>query len=178
MGVRTGLVKRAARSIIEKHYARLTLDFETNKKVCDEVAVIPSKRLRNKIAGFISHLMKRIQRGPVRGISLKLQEEERERRMDFVPPKSALDQDRIEVDKDTLNMLKSLNFPELHGIAEASFRNRRFAGRPGERRGERRDRDNNRDERDSRDQRPRRDGGERGAAAARKAAVAAASAQE
>jgi small subunit ribosomal protein S17e len=49
------------------------------------VAIIPSKRMRNKIAGFVTHLMKRIQRGPVRGISLKLQEEERERRLDFVP---------------------------------------------------------------------------------------------
>jgi small subunit ribosomal protein S17e len=39
------------------------------------VAVVPSKRLRNKIAGFATHLMKRIQVGPVRGISLKLQEE-------------------------------------------------------------------------------------------------------
>ena len=35
--------------------------------------MIPSKRMRNKIAGFVTHLMKRIQRGPVRGISLKLQ---------------------------------------------------------------------------------------------------------
>lgn len=61
------------------------MDFHTNKRVCDEVAIIPSKRMRNKIAGFVTHLMKRIQRGPVRGISLKLQEEERERRMDFVP---------------------------------------------------------------------------------------------
>lgn len=84
-GVRTKTVKKSARAIIEKYYSRLTMDFHTNKRVCDEVAIIPSKRMRNKIAGFVTHLMKRIQRGPVRGISLKLQEEERERRMDFVP---------------------------------------------------------------------------------------------
>lgn len=117
--VRTNLVKKAARSIIEKYYSRLTFDFDTNKKVCEEVAVIPSKRLRNKIAGFITHLMKRIQRGPVRGISLKLQEEERERRMDFVPDVSCLDKDTIEVDQETIDMLKSIDFPEVGGVVHS-----------------------------------------------------------
>merc|ERR1712080_724910 len=65
-----------SKKIIERYYQRLTLDFNTNKRICDEVALIPSKRLRNKIAGFTTHMMKRISRGPVKGISLKLQEEE------------------------------------------------------------------------------------------------------
>lgn len=109
-------MKRASRLLIEKYYPRLTLDFQTNKRLCDEVAIIPSKRLRNKIAGFTSHLMRRIQRGPVRGISFKLQEEERERKDNYVPEVSALNLDSIEIDIETKNMLKSLNFAELTGI--------------------------------------------------------------
>ena len=116
MGVRTKTVKRSARIIVEKYYPRLTLDFHTNKRICDEVAIIPSKRMRNKIAGFTTHLMKRIQRGPVRNISLKLQEEERERRMDFVPEVSALEQEFIEVDADTRDMLEAINFKDLAGV--------------------------------------------------------------
>ena len=52
--------------------------------------------------------MKRIQRGPVRGISLKLQEEERERRMDFVPTVSAIALETIQVDQDTNDLLEHL----------------------------------------------------------------------
>lgn len=76
----------------------MTMDFQTNKRLCDEVAIIPTKRLRNKIAGFATHLMRRIQKGPVPGISFKLQEEERERKDNFVPEVSALSVSTIEID--------------------------------------------------------------------------------
>ncbi|KAF9202342.1 vacuolar transporter chaperone [Haplosporangium sp. Z 27] len=114
--VRTKTVKRASKVLIEKYYPRLTLDFQTNKKIASEVAIIPSKRLRNKIAGFTTHLMKRIQRGPVRGISFKLQEEERERKDNYIPEFSALDTSAIEIDTETQNLLKSLNFEDLAGV--------------------------------------------------------------
>eukprot|EP00602_Paraphysomonas_sp_CaronLab_P005474 CAMPEP_0185023942 /NCGR_PEP_ID=MMETSP1103-20130426/6662_1 /TAXON_ID=36769 /ORGANISM="Paraphysomonas bandaiensis, Strain Caron Lab Isolate" /LENGTH=127 /DNA_ID=CAMNT_0027556745 /DNA_START=50 /DNA_END=433 /DNA_ORIENTATION=+ len=123
MGVRTKTVKKSSRVIIEKYYSRLTLDFHVNKRVVGEVAVVPSKRMRNKIAGFITHLMKRIQRGPVRGISLKLQEEERERRLDFVPEKSAIEQDIIIIDSDTRDMLEAMDFKDLPGISVVNGNN-------------------------------------------------------
>jgi len=115
--VRTKTTKRASRVLIEKYYPRLTLDFHTNKRIIDEVAVVPSKRLRNKISGFTTHLMKRIQRGPVRGISFKLQEEERERKDNYVPEVSALDTSAmvggLEVDQDTKDLLQALNFDSI-----------------------------------------------------------------
>ncbi|XP_075261899.1 small ribosomal subunit protein eS17-like [Convolutriloba macropyga] len=115
--VRTKTVKRAARVLINKYYSKLSADFHYNKMVCGTVAVIPSKKLRNQIAGYVTHLMRRIEKGSdVRGISLKLQEEERERRYDIVPVQSALDQETIEVDKDTHEMLKQLGFGTIQNL--------------------------------------------------------------
>jgi small subunit ribosomal protein S17e len=90
----------------------MSTDFHYNKRVLDDVAVIPSKRIRNKIAGYASRLMRRIQNGPVRGISLKLQEEERERKMEFVPKESEFKMGGP-IDEDTKKMLEELNLGKL-----------------------------------------------------------------
>jgi len=175
--VRTKLIKRAARIMIEKYFARLTLDFDTNKKIAEEVAVIPSKRLRNQIAGFVTHLMKRIQRGgSVRGISLKLQEEERERRLDFIPEKSILDVDTVEIDADTADLLKSIDFGDLSGaVVQSQQHTGGFVKRPAGERKPRRDgeRGGERKERGERKPRP----GKNEAAPAPAAAAPAAAAQ-
>ena len=120
--VRTKTVKKAAKVIIEKYYTKLNLDFHTNKRIIEEVALIPSKPLRNKIAGFITHLMKRLQRSTVRGISIKLQEEERERRDNYVPDISALEQDIIEVDAETKDMLKMMDSANIPGLQVTNAR--------------------------------------------------------
>ena len=91
----------------------MSKDFHYNKRVCDDVAVIPTKRIRNKVAGYATILMKRIEKGPVRGISLKLQEEERERKMEFIPKKSEFEVNSLKLDNDTQDMLRALNLERL-----------------------------------------------------------------
>ena len=113
--VRTKTVKRAARELIEKYYSKLTLDFHVNKKILESVAQVSTKRLRNKIAGFTTHLMKRIQKGPVRGISLKIQEEEREKLYNTAPKQSrvTMEPGKVKVEQDVIDMLSEFGYNKL-----------------------------------------------------------------
>merc|ERR1712110_995717 len=87
------------------------LCIDVGRNICHGSDSVEFKRLRNQIAGFITHLMKRIRAGPVRGISIKLQEEERERRDNYVPEISALeDETLLNVDVNVQAMIKSMDF--------------------------------------------------------------------
>ena len=54
--IRTELIKRSAEQAIETYPNKFSTDFETNKKQLDEVARIPSNKIRNQIAGYITRL--------------------------------------------------------------------------------------------------------------------------
>jgi small subunit ribosomal protein S17e len=68
--------------------------------------------------------MKRIAKGPVRNISLKLQEEERERRLDFVPEVSALEQETIAIDRETRDLLETMGYGSLSGVVVSNSADR------------------------------------------------------
>jgi len=54
--VRTDLVKRIARELVERFPDKFTTDFETNKKLLESLTNISSKNLRNRVAGYITRL--------------------------------------------------------------------------------------------------------------------------
>jgi len=59
--VRPEKVKRIARELIRKFPDKFTADFEENKKILSSIALIPSARLRNSIAGYITRLVSILQ---------------------------------------------------------------------------------------------------------------------
>lgn len=56
--VRTSLVKRTARRLLEEYGDLFRRDFEHNKRVVSQLIDYRSKKLRNQIAGYITHLLK------------------------------------------------------------------------------------------------------------------------
>lgn len=123
--IKNKTIKRAAREILEKYYGKLTNDFYLNKKIVEQVSDAQTKKIRNQIAGYTTILLKRIQKGPVKGISLKVQEEQREKKLDTIPEKSNIDitNTEVKIDESAKQMLKSINmFNKLEGFLKVEER--------------------------------------------------------
>ncbi len=55
--IRSKYLKRMARKLLEVD--GFTTDFEKNKKRIVEIADVPSKKMRNRVIGYIIHLLKK-----------------------------------------------------------------------------------------------------------------------
>jgi small subunit ribosomal protein S17e len=56
--VRTEMIKRISNELIDRYEKSFTIDFEQNKQFLKEIGLDVSKKLRNKIAGYVTTLMK------------------------------------------------------------------------------------------------------------------------
>ncbi len=56
--IRTGFVKRAADKLMKTHEGGFSKKFDDNKKLVSERADVPTKKLRNLIAGYITKRVK------------------------------------------------------------------------------------------------------------------------
>lgn len=55
--VRPEKIKRIARELLRRYPDKFTTNFEENKKIISSIALVPSTRLRNSVAGYITRLV-------------------------------------------------------------------------------------------------------------------------
>ncbi|MDY6776482.1 MAG: 30S ribosomal protein S17e [Candidatus Nanohaloarchaea archaeon] len=55
--VRPKHVKRLARNLVDKEGDRFEKDFDHNKEVLKEMDLVESKKLRNRVAGYIINVL-------------------------------------------------------------------------------------------------------------------------
>jgi small subunit ribosomal protein S17e len=54
MGIKPSYIKTLGEELISKHGEKFTDDFEENKVAVSQVTVMDSKRVRNRVAGYIT----------------------------------------------------------------------------------------------------------------------------
>jgi small subunit ribosomal protein S17e len=54
--IKTTLVKRVSQDLMAQHSGRFTTSFDANKERVGELADVPSKKIRNIIAGYVTRL--------------------------------------------------------------------------------------------------------------------------
>ena len=56
--IKTTLIKRVTKELIEKHGSEFSGDFDENKVALGKLANIPSRKIRNSVAGYAVRLKK------------------------------------------------------------------------------------------------------------------------
>jgi small subunit ribosomal protein S17e len=57
--IKTGEIKRASFELLERYPERFGKDFEENKRILEELNLIEEKKARNKVAGYLAHVIKK-----------------------------------------------------------------------------------------------------------------------
>lgn len=61
--VRQTFIKRAAEQLFQRYPNLFSTDFDQNRRALEKLVNIPSKPLKNKVAGYITALVKQKSRG-------------------------------------------------------------------------------------------------------------------
>ncbi|OVE74690.1 30S ribosomal protein S17e [archaeon D22] len=56
--IKTALIKRVTNDLVETHRDEFSSNYEENKELVTKFADVPSKKLKNIIAGYVTRLVK------------------------------------------------------------------------------------------------------------------------
>ena len=66
--IRSDKIKRTAKELVAKYHQQLSTDFDENKILVNQLTNVQSKRMRNRIAGYVTRIMVQIKEGKVQVI--------------------------------------------------------------------------------------------------------------
>ena len=63
--IKQTFIKRVARELFDRYPNEFTRDFEHNKKKVEELTTVQSKTIRNRIAGYVTRLVRMKEEGKI-----------------------------------------------------------------------------------------------------------------
>jgi small subunit ribosomal protein S17e len=57
--IRTKWIKKMAVNLVSQHPNKFNSDFENNKKILNELKILPDKSVRNRVAGYIVRVIEK-----------------------------------------------------------------------------------------------------------------------
>lgn len=78
--IKTVQIKSISEKLAETFPDKFSTDFENNKKFIDQVLKLSSKSTRNKVAGYITHIIKKSSKPKTYEVSYQQMDDKRRRR--------------------------------------------------------------------------------------------------